>query len=217
MAKRAEKKSLKVVALLSGGIDSAAAVGLALEQGLDVVALHYCTVPFADERSEKKARDVAEHLEKRFGRKIKLVIVPFGKVLAEIAKNCERKFNCVLCRRMMLRIAEKLAKEEGASALLSGESLGQVASQTLPNLSAEAGAAKIPIIRPLLGMDKLEIEAIAKRMGTFEISILPSSCCSIPEKPSTAAKKAVIEEFEKKLPVQRLVLEAFNARKEGGN
>jgi len=206
----------KAVALLSGGIDSAVAIGLALEQGMEIVALHYSTVPFADEKAQEKAIVIAGHLEKKFGRKIKLVIVPFGKVLAEIAKNCERKFNCVLCRRMMLRIAEKIALREMAGALLSGESLGQVASQTLPNLNAESGAARIPVIRPLLGMDKLEIEAIAKRIGTFEISILPSSCCSIPEKPSTRAKKAVIEELEKRLSVQQLVEEAFAARKEGG-
>lgn len=204
----------KVIALLSGGIDSAAAVSIALEQGLEVIAMHYSTKPFADERAEQKATELVAHLQKRFRKKIRLIVVPFGKVLGEIAKNCSRKLNCVLCRRMMLRIAEKIAAQEKAGALLSGESLGQVASQTLTNLNAEAGCISLPVIRPLLGMDKLEIEAIAKSFETFSISTMPSACCSIPEKPATAAKRALIEEEEKKLPVEELVNTAFSSRVE---
>lgn len=203
----------KVVALVSGGIDSAVALSLALEQGLEVVAFHYRTRPFADERAESKIVDLVRHLRAKFGKEIRLVVVPFGKVLAEIAKNCDRRFNCVLCRRMMLKIGEKIAKEEKAAALLSGESLGQVASQTLSNLNAEAGCISIPVIRPLLGMDKLEIEAIANRFETFAISTMPSACCSIPEKPATAAKRDFIEGEEKKLDVKRLVETAFAKRK----
>ena len=204
----------KVIALVSGGIDSAAAISLALEQGLEVVALHYSTVPFSDERAEEKTIALIGHLNKRFGKRTRLLVVPFGNALKEIAKNCDRKFNCVLCRRMMLRIAEKIALEEKAGALLSGESLGQVASQTLPNLNAEAGCISLPVIRPLLGMDKLEIEAIAKEFGTMEISTMPSSCCSIPEKPSTAAKRKIVVEMEKGLDVKALAKEAFAKRKE---
>ena len=204
----------KVIALVSGGIDSAAAISLALEQGMEVVALHYSTQPFADEKAEQKTIALVKHLRKRFGKKIRLIVVPFGKTLAAIAKNCDRKFNCVLCRRMMLRIGQKIAEEEKASALLSGESLGQVASQTLTNLNAEAGCISIPVIRPLLGMDKLEIEAIAKKFETFEISTQASACCSIPDKPSTAAKRNIIEGEEKKLPIKQLVKTAFEKRKE---
>jgi thiamine biosynthesis protein ThiI len=204
----------RVVALLSGGIDSAAAISLALEQGLEIVAVHYSTRPFADERAEQKTIELVELLKKRFEKEVKLVVIPFGPVLKEIAQKCERKLNCVLCRRMMLRIGERLAKEEKAQALLSGESLGQVASQTLSNLNAEAGCNSLPVIRPLLGMDKLEIEKIAKRFDTFGISTMPSACCSIPEKPATAAKRPAIEEEEKKLPVKQLVKEAFEEREE---
>jgi len=204
----------KLVALVSGGIDSAAAVSLALEQDLDVVALHYSTQPFADGKAEEKTIVLIKHLEERFGRDIKLVVVPFGKVLAEIAKNCNRKYNCVLCRRMMLRIAERVAGEENAKALLSGESLGQVASQTLSNLNAEAGCISIPVIRPLLGMDKLEIEKIAKEFGTFEISTEASACCSIPEKPSTAAKRDFVEAEEKKFDTGNATEAAFQGKEE---
>jgi len=203
----------KVIALVSGGIDSAAAISIALEQGMEVVALHYSTQPFADDRAEKKSTELIKHLEGKFGKKIRLVVVPFGNVLKAIAQNCDRKFNCVLCRRMMLRIAEKIALEEKAAGLLSGESLGQVASQTLSNLNAEAGTIGIPVIRPLLGMDKLEIEKIAKKFDTFGISTMPSSCCSIPNKPATSAKKAVVKAEEEKLAIEELVQEAFANRK----
>lgn len=206
----------RILALVSGGIDSAAAISLALEKDMEVIALHYSTMPFSDERAEQKTRHLVKHLDKKLGKKIKLIIIPFGKTLAAIAKNCERKFNCVLCRRMMLRIAQKTAKEEGAKALLSGESLGQVASQTLSNLNAESGTITMPVIRPLLGMDKLEIEKIAKEFGTFEISTMPSSCCSIPNKPSTSAKREMMEEQEKSLEIEKLVQDAFDERDEIG-
>ena len=203
---------VRVMALVSGGIDSAAAISLALEQGMEVTALHYSTKPFSDERAEKKTRELVKHLEKRFGKKIPLIIVPFGKTLEAIAKNCNRKYGCVLCRRMMLRTAEKTAAEKGAKALLSGESLGQVASQTLSNLNAEAGCIAMPVIRPLLGMDKLEIEKIAKEHRTFEISTMPSSCCGMPNKPSTSAKRQAMEEQEKNLDIEKLVQQAFDER-----
>jgi len=204
----------KVIALVSGGIDSAAATSLALKQGLEVVALHYSTQPFADERAERKAVDLIKHLQERFGREIRFLVVPFGPVLKEIAENCNRKFNCVLCRRMMLRIAERIALDEKASALLSGESLGQVASQTLTNLNAEAGCISLPVIQPLLGLDKIEIEAIAREFETMEISTMPSACCSIPEKPATSAKRAVVEELEKGFDVEAAVEKAFAKRSE---
>ena len=202
----------KVIALVSGGIDSAAAISLALEQGMEVVALHYNTV-FLDKGAEQKTIALVKHLEKRFGKKIKLIVVPFAQILEEIVKKCDRKFACILCKRMMSRIGELFASEEKAQALLKGDSIGQVASQTLTNLNAEAGCVSIPILRPLLGMDKLEIEAIAKKFETFEISTQASSCCSIPDKPSTAAKHTFIEAEEKKLDLKKLSETAFAKRK----
>lgn len=191
----------KAIVLISGGIDSAVAAGLALREGMELVALHYSTVPFADERAEEKTRMVLRHLAKKFGVRIKLIVVPHGRALKEIAEKCERRLNCVLCRRMMLRVASKIAESEKAGCLLSGESMGQVASQTLSNLNAEAMPLSVPVVRPLLGMDKIEIERIAKEFGTFELSILPAACCSIPEKPATKAAREEAEAEEKKIGV----------------
>jgi len=148
----------KILSLVSGGIDSAVASVLALEQGLDIEILHFETRPLGNARGLEKTKKLARLLEKKFGKKIKVMVAPHGPTLFEIAKNCERKYACVLCRRMMMRIASRIAKKQGCSALLTGESLGQVASQTLFNLNAEHSASKMPIMRPLLGMDKLEIE-----------------------------------------------------------
>lgn len=201
----------KVVVLVSGGVDSAAALGLALEQGLDTVAVHF-RISEADKRAEEKAGRLVAHFGKMFGRPVKLVVVPFWFVLESILEKCERRFACVLCKRMMERIAEKIALEENALALVKGDSLGQVASQTLANMNAEKGSAKTPILRPLLGLDKLEIEAIARKFKVLEIGNMPSGCCPIPEKPATSAKRQLVEELEKGLDVEALALKAFGKK-----
>jgi thiamine biosynthesis protein ThiI len=195
---------VKVIALVSGGIDSAVASALALQQGMGLVMLHFDTKPLGNTRGIEKTEKLARHLALKFGKKIKVCVVPHGETLFEIARKCGRKYSCVLCRRMMLRVAEKVARREKASALLTGESLGQVASQTLFNLNAEHSAVKIPVMRPLLGMDKLEIEKLAKGFGTFETSILPSACCQIPVKPATKATGDIIAGEEKKLDIEKL-------------
>ena len=195
----------KAIALISGGIDSAVAGALALEQGMQPVFLHFDTVPIGNTKGREKTMLLARHLARLFGKKINVIVVPHSETLFAITKNCDRKFACVLCRRMMLRIAGRIAKKKKAGALLTGESLGQVASQTLANLNAEHSAVSIPIIRPLLGLDKLQIEKLAKKFATFETSILPSACCSIPSKPATKASAALILEEEKKLDIEKLV------------
>lgn len=203
------KKKTKIVSLLSGGIDSPVALALALEQGCEAVAVHFQNYPFSDRKGEEKAKTIAGILAKRFKTKIKFVLAPHGETHKAILQNCETRYSCVLCRRFMLRIASKIAEQENASALLTGESLGQVASQTLHNLAAEKAAATVPVLRPLLGLDKIEIEKLAKKFGTYNKSIEPGLCCSaVPEKPATQARKEAIEENEKKLDVNALVEKA---------
>jgi len=202
---------MKLVALISGGIDSPVAAHLALTKGAEVVALHFDNKPFSDEKQTEKAKLLVKKLEERSNGKIKLYIIPHGKNLLEIARNSIRRFGCVLCRRMMFRIAEHVAERERADAILTGESLGQVASQTLKNIRVEEEAVNIPIIRPLIGFDKVEIEKIAKDIGTYEISIMPGSCCSIvPDKPATQAKLDKIRDEEKELDLGKLLRNTTN-------
>jgi len=203
----------RILALVSGGVDSAVASALALEQGVELVMLHFETKPLGNTRGEEKTVKLAGLLGKKFGKKIKVCVVQHGPTLFAIAKNCDRKFGCVVCRRTMLRVASKIAKQEKCTALLTGESLGQVASQTLHNLNAEHGASELLVVKPLLGMDKLEIEKLAKAMGTFETSILPSACCSIPVKPSTKATAARVEMEEKRLDLENVVEKCVKSKK----
>ncbi|MFH1751822.1 MAG: 7-cyano-7-deazaguanine synthase, partial [archaeon] len=193
------------VSLISGGIDSAVSTGLALKQGKEVVCVHFDKQPFADEKEKEKVIEIVKHLGKKFEQKVKLYIINYGLIQKEVAGKTERKFFCVLCRRNMLKLAEKIALKEKADALMTGESLGQVASQTLSNLKAESSAFSLPLIQPLLGMDKLEIERLAREFGTLEFSIKPVMCCSLtPDKPATQARVEKIELEEKKVDLKEL-------------
>jgi thiamine biosynthesis protein ThiI len=200
------KTKTKIIALLSGGIDSPAALALALDGGCEAIAVHFQNYPFSDKKGEEKAKAICQILAKRFKTKIKFLLVPHGETHKAILQNCEARYSCVFCRRFMLRIASKIAEQQCAGALLTGESLGQVASQTLHNLSAERDSASFPIVRPLLGLDKIEIEKIAKKFGTFSKSTEPGLCCNaVPEKPATRARKEAIVENEKRLNVQAII------------
>lgn len=201
---------MKVVSLLSGGIDSPVSTHLLLRKGVEVVAVHYDNQPFTDDKQLNKTKELIKRLEEHSGKMVKKYIVPHGPSQTEIARNTHRRYQCVMCRRMMFRIAERIAEIEGADAIATGESLGQVASQTLPNIRTEEHAVNIPILRPLIGMDKVEIEKIAKEIGTYEASIGPGLCCTIvPDKPSTKARlKAIIEE-ESKIDLEELVEKAL--------
>ena len=202
----------RVVALLSGGIDSPVAIWELAKRGAAVTAVHFHGQPFSDPSSARQAARLAEHLAPWL-REIDLWLVPFGDVQAEIVTAAPAALRTVLYRRFMMRIAEALAHNVGAEALVTGESLGQVASQTLPNMRAiDAVVETLPVLRPLVGRDKIEIEAIARRVGTYEISIDPhQDCCVLfaPRQAATRARLPELEAAEASLDVPALVEKAL--------
>jgi len=196
---------LRGIVLMSGGIDSPVAAYLMGMQGLDLVLVHFDNRPFTSDAEVDKAVSLMKKLDEGLGRRSKKLLVPHGKAQEEFAKCCRRNMECVLCRRMMLRVAEKLAKKHDAEFIVTGESLGQVASQTLANINVEERATSLPILRPLIGFDKVEIERIAKRIGTYEISTQPGLCCTIsPKKPATYANISATLGEEDKVDIEAL-------------
>ncbi|MEW5937040.1 MAG: hypothetical protein AB1665_04370 [Candidatus Thermoplasmatota archaeon] len=200
---------MKGVLLLSGGIDSPVAGLMMMEQGMDLVLLHMDNRPFTDDRHIEKVRVLHEMLSACVGSPIPLFVAPHGRIAQSvIAKHCDRHLHCVLCRRMMLRTAEALVLREGAGCIVTGESLGQVASQTLGNLYVEECAIALPVLRPLIGLDKEEIVARARALGTYPVSTAPGLCCTIaPELPSTAAALERVMAEEAKLDLAHIMEE----------
>ncbi len=200
--------------MISGGIDSPVAGYLMLRKGFKFVALHFDNRPFSTEMPIEKTKKLLEILSKRFNKKIKLYVVSHGKNQAEIVRNCNRKFTCVLCRRIQFRIAEAIARKEKAGFIVTGEALGQKASQTTRNIATIDSAIKIPVVRPLIGLDKEEIIKIAREAGTFEISSINTPCCTVtPMFPSTAARIEEIEFNEEKLDIGKLVKDGVKESK----
>jgi len=211
----------RVIALLSGGIDSPVAAYRMMRRGCEVSFVHFHGAPFLDRRTQEKAREIVKLLT-RYQYTSRLYLVPFGEVQQEVVVNTPAPYRVLLYRRLMARIAEHLAGLEGAKALVTGESLGQVASQTLENLTVIEEAGKLPVFRPLIGMDKEEITEQAKEIGTYEISIQPDQdCCTlfVPRHPATRATMDDIGRAEMTLDLDRLVkagveradLEAFTS------
>jgi len=207
---------MKLVCLLSGGIDSPVAAHMMMARGAELLALHMDNRPYGGlEHQLTKVKALAMRLEELHGRRVPIFLAPHGANHAVFLKECRTKLHCVLCRRMMLRIGGALAAREGAVALLTGESLGQVASQTLPNIAAEYPASRVPVLRPLIGIDKQEIVELAKTIGTYDISIQPGSCCTaVPDKPATRARASELDEEERKLPMDELVAACVESIKE---
>ena len=202
----------KVVSLMSGGIDSPVATWQLMKRGAVVVGVHFSGRPQTDDASEYIVDDIAHALEPAAGIG-RIYTVPFGDYQKTIASECPPNLRIVLYRRLMFRIAEEIAKKEKAKALVTGESLGQVASQTLDNIAAVNSVVSIPILRPLIGSDKLEIIETAKKIGTFEISSRPADdCCTLfmPRSPETHARIADCEQAEKNLPIDEWILEIMN-------
>jgi len=178
----------KVAILISGGIDSPVAGYMLARSGFDLMAINMDNRPFTDDNQFLKAPNLIKKLEQATGKPIKLWVAPHGANQVQFARKADRHMQCVLCRRMMWSVAAEIAKAEGCNFIATGESLGQVASQTLQNIRAENEEPCLPMLRPLIGFDKSEIEAIAKRIGTHEISTGPGMCCTIvPDKPVTNA------------------------------
>ncbi len=196
-----------IAALLSGGIDSPVAAWRMMKRGCRVVFVHFHSVPYLPPTSQAKARALVERLT-QWQYRSQLFLVPLGEIQREVVLSVPPPIRVVVYRRMMARIAEALGRRLGAEALTTGESLGQVASQTLTNLSRIDDVAGLPILRPLIGMDKLEITAQAQRLGTFEISIEPDAdCCTlfVPRHPSTRVSAEEVAAAEARLDLPRLV------------
>ena len=202
-----------VVTLLSGGIDSPVAAYLMMKRGCMIFPVFLDNQPYTDDRARVRAVSVFKKLMEYYP-KLELRVVPFGQILQSFIGQAPRELTCVLCKRAMLRIAERVAEKVRAEAIVTGESLGQVASQTLTNLSTIDQVSKLPVLRPLIGMDKVEIERMARAIGTFEVSTKPTAGCSaVPRYPETYAKLEEVLEAESKLDIQALVDAALDKEK----
>jgi thiamine biosynthesis protein ThiI len=201
----------KAMALLSGGFDSPVAAWQILKRGVQLRYAHFHSAPFTSQASIEKVVALSQEL-KKYGSATKMFLIPFAEIQKEIIMKTPERFRVILYRRMMMRIAEALAIRERCYALITGDSIGQVASQTLENILAVSEAANLPIFRPLIGLDKEEIMQKAKLIGTYDISIQPhDDCCTrlMPKKPETRAKLLEVLEAEKELDIPRLIKETL--------
>ncbi|MCK4995865.1 MAG: 7-cyano-7-deazaguanine synthase [Thermoplasmatales archaeon] len=200
---------MKLVSLISSGIDSPVATYLLSKKAEEIILLHGDIQPFTDKREVENFLELVKHLKKITSCSLKVYLVPHGASLSAFKQNCNNKFTCVFCKRMLLRYAEKIAEEGGAEGIIMGDSLGQVASQTLQNIRTIEQAVKIPVLRPLIGLDKENVVKIAKEIDTYDFSILPSDGCNaVPNKPSTRARLEQIFDEESKLNVDELINDA---------
>ena len=202
----------KAMSLLSGGIDSPVATWMVAKRGVEVEAVHFHTYPFTSEKSQEKVKDLARILAKYCG-KVRLHKVNILEIQKAVGLNCRDEEMTIISRRFMMRIAQKLAEQRNCDALITGESIGQVASQTIQGLTCTNASVSLPVFRPLIAMDKTEIIEIAKKIDTFETSIIPEEdCCSVfaPKKPVTKPKLERIEDSEKALDVDKLIQDAID-------
>ncbi len=200
---------MKFVSLISSGIDSPVATYLLLKKAEEMILIHGDIRPFTDDREIENFTRLAKHLKRYTSSPIKIYLINHGENLNVFKQNCNNRFTCVFCKRMFLRYAEKIAKKEGAEAIIMGDSLGQVASQTLQNIRTIEQAVNIPILRPLIGFDKDEVVNISKEIGTYALSILPSNGCNaVPNKPATKAKLEIVLDEESKIDINKLLKKA---------
>lgn len=204
----------KMVALVSGGIDSPVATWSMMRRGAEAVPVFFDNAPFTDGTTRSRAMGSIEDLASWAHRPLESYVVPHGRALEAILKKADRKLTCVLCRRMMYRVGERIAELMGCDGIVTGESLGQVASQTHSNLKTEDEVTSLPVYRPLIGMDKREIIDRAREIGTYDTSTAPATCCTItPDRPSTVASIEEVEESEAEVDIEALVEEAVSGAK----
>lgn len=200
----------KALLLLSGGIDSPVAGWMIAKRGVELEAVHFYSYPYTSERSKEKVIDLAKILSE-YCMSINLHIVPFTDIQLEINEKCPEELLTIIMRRIMMKISERIALSTGSHALVTGESIGQVASQTMQSLVVTDAAANIPVFRPLIGMDKNEVINIARKIGTFETSILPyEDCCTVfvAKHPKTKPHLDKIIQAESKLNIDEMINKA---------
>ena len=202
---------MKLVALISGGIDSPVASYIMSKMGADVILLHMDNGIYAGEDVDKVVK-LSKRLEEVTGKKFPVYVLNHEINQTMIKERCEHSYQCVMCKRTMQHVAREFAKKHGCSGIIMGDSLGQVASQTLRNIRAEGAELNFPIVRPLIGMDKNEIIDIAKEIGTYDISIIQTGGCGVvPLKPITEARVDKVLELQSKLDFEKMVADCVES------
>lgn len=205
----------KAALLISGGIDSPVAGWMMAKRGLELIAVHFASPPFTSPKAEMKVHSLLKKVALYSGR-ISLFVVPFTAIQEEIRKNCPEELFTVIMRRMMMKIAEIIAGKETCGALITGESVGQVASQTMYAIACTDASVSMPVFRPLIGMDKDEVIILSRKIDTFDISIQPyEDCCTVftPKHPRTRPKLEFVEKAELVLDTEALIAEAVRGVK----
>jgi len=197
---------MKLVALLSGGIDSPVAAYLMSKAGADIILLHMDNGIYADKKEIEKVRMLASRLSDITGKEFPLYIADHGNSQTMIKENMDRRYQCVMCKRTMMHVAREFGLAHDCSGIVMGDSLGQVASQTLRNIKAETKDLDFPVARPFIGMDKTEIIDIARRIGTYDISIIRTSGCGVvPVGPVTEASVSEVLRLQDKVDFRKMV------------
>ena len=201
----------RAVSLLSGGLDSPVSSWMIARRGVELEMVHFVSPPYTSQQAQDKVIQLAQDLTPYCGRML-IHVIPFTKIQEEIRKNCPEEYFTLIMRRFMMRISEAVAKKAGAHALVTGESLGQVASQTMMALGVTEDVTTMPVLRPLIGTDKVEIIRIAREIGTYDTSILPyEDCCTVftPRHPAIRPDVETVREAESVLDIDALVAEAL--------
>ena len=200
----------KAAVLISGGIDSPVAAWMMAKRGVELTAVHFASPPYTSERAEEKVKELLSKVSE-YGGRLRMFTVPFTKIQETIQSQCPEELFTIIMRRMMMKISSRIGEREGCAALITGESLGQVASQTIHAIACTDAAASLPVFRPLIGMDKEEIVRISRQIGAFEISIQPyEDCCTVftPKHPRTRPVLKYVELAEASVDWEEMLQEA---------